>query len=109
MMLAVWAWWGVPPGCGGVPLESRGSCGGRRGGQDWVVGGGPQTWSNSAVQWCRQGQPSGRWRVIRRADDAIRAAMLMSLRRIVGVVALARSVPARVAAARVRLNAMTAS
>ena len=45
----------------------------------------------------------------RRADDAIRAGMLTSARRIVAVVALPRPVLAMVAAARVRLNAMTAT
>ena len=48
----------------------------------------------------------------RRAEDATRAGTAMSLRRIVAVVALARSgaarVAARVPAARVRLNVITA-
>src|SRR5699024_6450598 len=45
----------------------------------------------------------------RRAEEAIRAGMLMSLRRIVAVVARAMlRFVVRVAAARVRLNAMTA-
>jgi hypothetical protein len=61
------------------------------------VAGGRQTWWNSAVQWCCQGHSSGRCRVIRRADDAIRVAMLTSLRRIVPVRALASSGPVRVA------------
>jgi len=39
-------------------------------------------------------------------EDAILAGMLISFRRIVAVVALASPVPAIVAAARVRLNAM---
>ena len=47
--------------------------------------------------------------MIRRAEDAIRAGTVISLRRMVAVVALARSGPVRVAAARVRLNAITAS
>ena len=47
--------------------------------------------------------------MIRRAEVATRAGTVISLRRIVAVVALARSGPVRVAAARVRLNAMTAS
>ena len=45
----------------------------------------------------------------RRAEDAMRAGTVMSLRRIVAVVALARCGPVMVAAARVRLNAITAS
>ena len=77
--------------------------------------GGSATRSNSWVHaWC-QGQWLGRCRVIRRAEDATRAGMLISLRRTVAVVALARSgeaagpVVAMTAATRVRLNAMTAS
>jgi len=45
---------------------------------------------------------------MRRAEDAILAGTLTSFRRMVAVVALARPAPAMVAAARVRLNAMTA-
>jgi len=55
-----------------------------------------------------QGHPVGRCRVTRRAEDEIRAGTVMTLRRIVAVVALARAGPVMVAAARVRLNAMTA-
>ena len=47
--------------------------------------------------------------VTRRAEVAIRAGTVISLRRRVGVVALARTGPVMVAAARVRLNAITAS
>ena len=64
---------------------------------------------NSSVQACSHGQATGRCSVTRRAEDAIRAGMAMSLRRIVAVVDLAIVGPARVAAARVRLNAITAS
>ncbi len=45
---------------------------------------------------------------MRLAEDATRAGMVMSLRRMVAVVALARPVPVILAPARVRLNAMTA-
>ena len=44
----------------------------------------------------------------RRAEDATRAGMVISLRRMVAVLDLARAAPVRVAAARVRLNAITA-
>ena len=43
-----------------------------------------------------------------RAERAIRAGTLISFRRMVAVVALASVGPVRVAAARVRLNAITA-
>jgi len=46
--------------------------------------------------------------VIRRAEVAILAGTVMIFRRMVAVVALAKVGPVRVAAARVRLNAMTA-
>lgn len=46
---------------------------------------------------------------MRRAEDATRAGTVTSLLRIVAVVARANSGAARVPAARVRLNAMTAS
>ena len=46
---------------------------------------------------------------MRRAEVATRQGRWISLRRTVAVVALARSVAASVPAARVRLNAMTAS
>lgn len=56
-------------------------------GQDvWVVGG-LQASVNSWVQDAYQGQPAGRWRVMRRAERAIRAGTAMSLRRTVPVVA----------------------
>ncbi len=47
--------------------------------------------------------------MIRRAEVATRAGTVISLRRIVAVVALAICGSVRLAAARVRLNAMTAS
>ena len=56
-----------------------------------------------------QGQSRGRCKVRRRAEDAIRAGTLIRVRRTVAVRDLARAGPVRVAAARVRLNAMTAS
>ena len=46
--------------------------------------------------------------MIRRAEVAILAGTVMSVRRMVAVVALAKVGPVRVAAARVRLNAITA-
>jgi hypothetical protein len=55
-----------------------------------------------------QGQARRRCSVSRRAEDAIRAGTWTSLRRIVAVVALPIAGPARVPAARVRLNAITA-
>jgi hypothetical protein len=79
------------------------------GGQAARAGGGSLTRSNSAVQAVSQGQDFGRCRVIRRAEVATRAGTVISLRRMVGVVALASCGSVRLAAARVRLNAMTAS
>ena len=64
---------------------------------------------NRVVDAFSQGHAHGRCSVRRRAEDAIRAGTWTILRRIVAVVALAIVVPARVAAARVRLNAITAS
>ena len=57
-----------------------------------------------------QGQASGRCRMILRAERASRAGTEMRVRRIVAVVALARrpARSARMPAARVRLNAITA-
>ena len=54
------------------------------------------------------GHRAGRCIVMRRAEDAIRAGMQIRVRRMVEVVAFARRCPSRQAAARVRLNAMTA-
>ena len=71
--------------------------------------GGPQTRVNSWVHAVSQGQAVGRCRVARRAEVAMRAGTAISLRRMVGVVALARAGPEMVAAARVRLNAITAN
>ena len=65
---------------------------------------------DSRVHASCQGHASGRCRVIRRAEDATRAGTWISLRRTVAVVAFAISGAAvRVAAAWVRLNAMTPS
>ena len=66
--------------------------------------GGPQFWVNRRVHASCQGQAVGRCRVTRRAEDATRAGTVISLRRMVAVVALARSALAMVAAVRVRLN-----
>ena len=46
--------------------------------------------------------------MIRRAEDAMLAGMLTSFRRMLALVTLASPTPATIAAARVRLNAMTA-
>ena len=91
----------------------RGSLGSRSGvaagGQAVAVAGGSLTRLNKSVQAFSQGQFIGKWSTIRRADDAMRAGTVISFRRMVAVVALASSVAVRVAAARVTLNAMTAS
>ena len=60
------------------------------------------------VQSASQGQPLGRCSVSRLAEVAILAGTMMSFRWIVAVLALASVGPVMVAAARVRLNAMTA-
>jgi hypothetical protein len=82
--------------------------------QRWLLGGQAArtdgrslTRSNGAVQAIFQGQAAGRCRVMRRADEASLAGTVISLRRRVAVVALARSGAASVPAVRVRLNAMT--
>jgi|SRR5665647_1780402 len=101
-------WWACSssgPRCPGVPLLV-GVVPAGAGGQVVAITGGPQAWWNSSVQASLQAQPAGR--CTRRAEVAIRAGIWMSLRRIVAVVALARVGPVIVAAARVRLNAMTA-
>jgi len=74
-----------------------------------MVDGGSLTRLNRAVQAVSQGQDFGRCKVIRRAEVATRAGTVISLRRIVAVVARARSGAETVPAARVRLNAMTTS
>ena len=61
------------------------------GGQAGGGGGGSLTRSNSVVQAVSQGQAFGRCRVIRRAEVATRAGTVISLRRMVAVVAFARS------------------
>ena len=70
-------WSSVVPVPAGVVRSSR-------------AGGGPQTRVNRSVQAVSQGQAVGRCRVSRRAEDAIRAGTVISLRRMVAVVALAR-------------------
>jgi len=70
------------------------------GGQAVRRDGGSLTGSNRAVQAVCQGQAWGRCRVIRRAEDATRVGAVISLRRIVAVLALARSGAATVPAAR---------
>src|SRR6267154_2368947 len=65
--------------------------------------------SNSMFHAVSHGQSVGRCSVSRRAEDAIRAGTEMSVRRMLAVVAFTnRGAPVRVAAARVRLNAITA-
>jgi hypothetical protein len=99
----------VPPwlrGCSTFGVSWSRRC--RLGGQV-AAAGGPQTRVNNVVQAVCQGQPRGRWRVRRRAEDAVLAGTVISLRRMVAVVALVKQCPAMVAAARVRLNAITAS
>jgi hypothetical protein len=77
-------------------------------GQVVAVRGGPRVASKIACQGSCHGHAVGRCIVMRRAEVAILAGMLMMRRRIVAVVALAWLPPATVPAARVRLNAMTA-
>ena len=69
---------------------------------------GPIMLLNNRFHSCSHGHLAGRCMVTRRAEDAIRAGMQIRVRRIVEVVALTRRFPPRLAAARVRLNAMTA-
>src|SRR4051812_41203600 len=78
------------------------------GGQAMALRGGPQVCVNSWVHPSCQGQFFGRCRLSRRAEDATRAGTAISVRRMVPVVALASTPPAMLAAARVRLNAITA-
>jgi len=61
------------------------------------------------VNAAAQGQVAGRCRCRRRAVVTTRAATWIRRRRMVAVVALAWVGPARVAAARVRLNAIVAA
>lgn len=64
---------------------------------------------NSVIHGFSHGQPIGRWSVSFRADDAIRAGTKTTVRRMVPVLALASAgSPVSVAAAPVRLNAVTA-
>jgi hypothetical protein len=77
---------------------------------DHVVAGsgGPQLWVKSSVQALCHGHLVGRWSLSRRAELAIRAGTMISLHRIVAVVALASAGPVMLAAAQVKLNAMPA-
>ena len=59
------------------------------GGQGVAGRGGPQVRVNNSVQASCQGQPVGRCSFSRLAEDAIRAGTVISLRRMVAVVALA--------------------
>src|SRR5690606_19403033 len=68
-------------------------------GQAARTGGGSLTRSNSAAQALSQGQDWGRCKVIWRAEVATRAGTMISLRRIVAVVAFANSRSVRLAAA----------
>src|SRR5215210_8341840 len=78
-------------------------------GQVAAGAGGPQVWLNSWVHAVRHGQSVGRCRVSRRAEQATRPGTVISVRRMVAVVALASLGPLMAAAARVRLKAMQAS
>ena len=82
--------------------------GGSAAGQVVATAGGPSVASKISSQGSCHGHAVGRWMVMRRAEVAMRAGMLMIRRRIVAVVALPCAPPAMVPAARVRLNAMTA-
>lgn len=73
------------------------------------VGGGPQTRANRRSQPVCQGQFVGRCRVTRRAEVAVRAGMVIKVRRTVPVLALTNGPPLMDAAARVRLKAMHAN
>lgn len=65
--------------------------------------------SNNVFQLVSHGHRCGRCRVSLRAEEAIRAGTEINVRRMVPVVAFASVVsPVKVAAARVRLNAITA-
>ena len=68
-------------------------------GQVVAVLGGPRVASKIACQGSCHGHAVGRWMVMRLAEVAIRAGMLMMRRRIVAVVALAWLPPAMVPAA----------
>jgi hypothetical protein len=84
--------------------DGAGSREGSVGGRAWRWRAVPHRWVKRRLQASSQGDPVGRCRLIRRAGEAILAAMLMSLCR---MVALASSDPASVPA-RLRLNALTA-
>ena len=73
-----------------------------------AVRGGPQAAANSAFHPVSQGPRLGRCRTIFLAEVERRAGIWMSLRRMVPLRALPRSVPASVPMARDRLNAIVA-
>ena len=80
-----------PASLSGCSTVGRRSCRRRRGGQvRAAAAGGPQPSVNSWVHAVSQGQSFGRCKVIRRAEDAIRAGTVISVRRIVAVVDVAR-------------------
>ena len=86
-----------------------GRAGGSAAGQVVAAAGVPRVASKIACQGSCHGHAVGRLRVMRLAEVASRAGMLMMRRRIAAVVALAWLLQAMVPAALVRLNAMTAS
>ena len=96
----------VLPCCRGCPVVLRAVW---LGGQIVAARGGPQAAANSAVHPVSQDQSVGRCRTTRRADVEMRAGMVMSLRRMVPLRALQRSVPVRAPTARERLKAIVAS
>ena len=71
--------------------------------------GGPQAAANSVCHPVSQGQEVGRCSMMRLAEVEIRAGIWMSLRRIVPLRTLLRSVPVREPTARERLKAIVAS
>ncbi len=79
------------------------------GGQEVTTPGGPQVLLSRRTQASFQGYPVGKCNVSRRAEEASRVGTLISVRRILDVVASANAaLSVRVAGARVRLNAVTA-
>src|SRR5256885_1066241 len=96
-----------PPICSAVPLGSAIGPGGD--GCVQAGAGGPIEAVNSRCQARAQGHAAGKCKVVRRAEMATRAAMLISCARLVPVVARAWKVEASTPAARARLNAIAAS
>ena len=79
-------------------------------GSQMVVGcGGLQAAANKIIQPFSQGRSVGRCRTTRRAEVEMRAGMLISLRRMVPLRALLRSVPVRAPTARAKLKAIVAN